>query len=226
MVTEPQTDDVTDDVTGPRLLAVSVGRPRPIDRNGQEATTAIWKVPVDGPILAAGVNLAGDDQADRRAHGGYDKAIYSYADEDRRWWEGELGRSVDLGGFGENLTTAGIDLGQARIGERWRVGSALLEVSEPRIPCWKLNRRMDDRRFIQRFNAAERPGSYLRIVEEGPLQAGDTITVVDVPDHDLTIGEVARTHRDRDRVGAERMLAVDAVSAAWKGWAREILDRS
>ncbi|MEL6984445.1 MAG: MOSC domain-containing protein [Actinomycetota bacterium] len=225
-MTEAATEPMPEPVTEAKLLAVSVGRPRTIDRNGQEATTAIWKAPVDGPVLAAGVNLAGDDQADRSVHGGYDKAIYSYADEDRRWWEAELGQPVELGGFGENLTTVGIDLGRARIGERWRVGAALLEVSEPRIPCWKLNRRMDDRRFIQRFTAAGRPGSYLRIVEEGELQAGDPITVVHVPDHDLTIGEVAETYRERDRAGAERMLAVEAVSEGWKGWARELLERS
>jgi len=206
-----------------RILAVSVGRQRPIDRNGQPTETAIWKAPVDGPVRAVGVNLVGDDQADRQAHGGADKAIYAYADEDRRWWEGELGRPIDVAGFGENLTTEGRDLGRAVIGERWRVGTVLLEVSEPRVPCWKLNRRMDDDRFIQRFSAAGRPGSYLRIVEEGELQAGDGIELVEVPDYGLTVGDVAAMYRDR--IGVERILAVEAMSEAWKSWARTAIER-
>ncbi len=206
-----------------QILAVSVGRPRPIDRNGQPAETAIWKAPVDGPVRAVGVNLVGDDQADRQAHGGTHKAIYAYADEDRRWWEGELGRPVELASFGENLTTEGRDLRRAVIGERWRVGTVLLEVSEPRVPCWKLNRRMGDDRFIQRFNAAGRPGTYLRIIEEGELQAGDHIVVTDVPDHGLTVGEVAAMYRDQ--LGVERILAVEAISDAWKSWARSKIER-
>ncbi len=212
-----------DGASGGRILAVSVGQPRPIDHNGRPTETAIWKTPIDGPVRAVGVNLVGDDQADREAHGGHDKAIYAYADEDRRWWEGELGRPVEVGGFGENLTTEGRDLGRVVIGERWRIGTVLVEVSEPRVPCWKLNRRMDDDRFIQRFNAAGRPGAYLRIIEEGELQAGDEIVPIEVPDHGLAVGDVAAMYRDRE--GVERLLEVEAVSEAWKSWARSTIER-
>lgn len=165
-----------------------------------------------------------DDQADRQAHGGPDKAIYAYADEDRRWWEIDLGRSIDVGGFGENLSTEGIDLTEALVGERWRVGTTLLEVSEPRMPCWRLNLRMAEPRFVKLFGAAGRPGTYLRIVEEGDIGAGDVIEIVATPDHALTVGEVARIfHHDRQAAG--QLLAVNDLSEAWIAWAQRTLDR-
>ncbi len=210
-----------------RVATINVGVPRTVDRNGQPATTAIWKAPIDGPVEARGVNLVGDDQADRRVHGGVDKAVYAYAVEDRHWWEGELGRTLDAGGFGENLSTEGVDLTGAVIGTRWRIGTATFEVSEPRVPCWKLNLRMDDNRFIQRFTAAGRPGAYLRIVGEGSLQAGDEIVVDQVPDHGVTVGHVAGLYadRNRDRGRVERLLEVPELSDAWKEWATSSLDR-
>lgn len=216
-------DDERSAATG-TVVAVSVGQPRTVDRQGRPATTAIYKSAVEGPVRAVGINLEGDDQADRQGHGGYDKAIYAYADEDRRWWETEVGRPIDLGGFGENLTTSGLDLTGALVGERWRIGSVDLEVSEPRVPCWKLNHRMGDNRFIQRFTAAGRPGTYLRIIGEGTLEAGDEITVTSVPDHDLSVGEVARIYRERS--GAERILDVEAMSDAWRAWAQRTIDRA
>ena len=204
--------------------SVNVGRPRDVEHHGRPAKTAIWKTPVTGRIQARGVNLNGDDQADRHSHGGPDKAIYAYAIEDRRWWETDLGRSLDVGGFGENLTTEGIDLTAAVIGERWHVGTTMLEVSEPRLPCWRLNLRMGDPRFIQRFVAAGRPGSYLRIIEEGDIGTGDLIEVLTVPDHGLTVGDVAHIfHHDGPAAG--RLLVVDGLSDAWKAWAQRTLDR-
>ena len=118
-----------------RVLSINVGRPREFVYNGRPAKSAIWKLPVVGRIAARGVNLEGDDQADRKAHGGPDKAVYAYAAEDSRWWEEKLGRSLPYGQFGENLTTEGIEVNDALIGERWEIGSTVLEVSEPRIPC-------------------------------------------------------------------------------------------
>ena len=127
-----------------RVLSVNVGRPRPFEFNGRQVRSASWKSPVVGRVAARGVNLEGDDQADRKAHGGVDKAIYAYAIEDLRWWESELGRSLPVAQFGENLTTEGIDVNGALVGERWEVGTTLLEVAEPRVPCWRLGVRMDD----------------------------------------------------------------------------------
>jgi len=118
-----------------RLLSVNVGTVRQIELAGQARTTAIWKLPVSGRVAVRGVNLAGDDQADRRAHGGPDKAVYAYAREDYAWWERQLDRTLDPGMFGENLTTEGIDLTDALVGERWRVGSAVCRSPRPGCPA-------------------------------------------------------------------------------------------
>ena len=161
-----------------KVLSVSVGGAREFEYHGRPARSAIWKTPVSGRVAVAGVNLAGDDQADREAHGGPDKAVYAYAVEDARWWEQEVGRPFAYAEFGENLTTEGIDVNGALVGERWAIGSTVLEVSEPRVPCWRLGVRMNDPAFLRRFTAALRPGAYLRIVSEGDLGEGDAIRVV------------------------------------------------
>ena len=207
-----------------RVLAVSVGRPREFDYHGRPARSAIWKLPVSGRVAARGVNLAGDDQADREAHGGPDKAVYAYAVEDSRWWESQIGRPIAFAEFGENLTTEGIKVNDALVGERWSIGSTVLEVSEPRIPCWRLGVKMNDPKFIRSFTEAMRPGSYLRIVTEGDVAAGDAIGIVSKPDHDLTVRDVFRIYtRDRDECG--RILDVPQMSDAWKRWAREMLEK-
>jgi len=211
--------------TAGTVLSVSVGRAREFEYNGRPAKSAIWKSPVVGRIAVRGVNLAGDDQADRKAHGGPDKAVYAYAIEDARWWGQEIGRSLAHGEFGENLTTEGIEVNDALIGERWAIGSAVLEVSEPRIPCWRLGVRMNDKMFPRRFTEALRPGAYLRIVVEGELGAGDEIRVVERPDRDLTIRDVFRIYT-RAHHEAGRLLAVAQMSAAWKRWANDVLRKA
>jgi MOSC domain-containing protein YiiM len=173
----------------PHLLSVNVGRARPVATGRRTVLTAIWKAPVDGRVAVEGVNLSGDEQADRSLHGGPDKAVYGYAIEDTRRWEGELGRELGPGAFGENLTTEGIDVSEALVGERWRVGTTLLEVVQPRLPCFKLGLRMNDPSFVRRFARASRPGAYFRILEEGDLAAGDPVEVdlAALPDHGVTL---------------------------------------
>ncbi len=208
-----------------RVLSVNVGGVREFEYNGRPAKSAIWKSPVDGRIRVRGVNLDGDDQADRKVHGGPDKAIYAYAIEDLRWWDEQIGRSLEFGEFGENLTTEGIDANDARVGERWKVGTTLLEVSEPRVPCWRFSVRMNDKYFPRRFTEALRPGAYLRIITEGDLAAGDEIQVTDRPDHDLTVRDVFRIFaRDRDEAG--RLVAVPQVSESWRAWAENRLQKA
>ena len=207
------------------VLSVNVGRIREFDFNGQPAVSAIWKAPVTGRVAARGVNLEGDDQADRGAHGGPDKAVYAYAIEDGRWGETELGRPLESGEFGENLTTEGIDVNGALVGESWEVGSTVLEVSEPRVPCWRLGVRMEDKLFPRRFTEAGRPGTYLRIVVEGELGAGDEIRVIERPDHDLTIGDIFRIYT-AGHDEADRLLSVPQLSEAWRHWAQARVDRN
>ncbi len=173
----------------PRVISVNVGTPEVVETGRRRVLTAIWKHPVDGRVRVRGVNLEGDDQADRTVHGGPDKAVYAYAMEETRAWSAELGRELEPGSFGENLTTEGIDVSGALVGERWRVGTTLLEAVQPRVPCFKLGVRMNDARFVRRFARASRPGAYFRILEEGDLAAGDEILVDEAsrPDHGVTL---------------------------------------
>jgi MOSC domain-containing protein YiiM len=176
-----------------RLISVNVGLPKLVDSGTRQIETAIWKHPVEGRVAVRGVNLEGDRQADLTVHGGPDKAVYAYAIEETRLWERELGRELGPGAFGENLTTEGVDVSGAVLGERWRIGTTLLEVVQPRLPCFKLGLKMGDPGFLRTFARASRPGAYLKIVAEGELGAGDAIEV-DLggrPDHGVSVRLVA-----------------------------------
>jgi len=201
------------------VLSVNVAQMRQIERHGELVWTGIWKHPVTGPVAVRGVNVEGDDQGDRSVHGGADKAVYAYAREDIDWWERELGRELPDGVFGENLTLHGVDPARALVGERWRVGSVLLEVSEPRFPCWKLGVRFGDPLMLKRFATARRSGAYLRIVEEGTLEAGDRVEPVSRPAHNLTIADFVHAFLE-DRSQLPRLL-IPEVSESWRDWVLE-----
>jgi MOSC domain-containing protein YiiM len=177
-------------------------------------TTAIWKEPVTGAIRVEGVNLAGDDQADRRVHGGPDKAVYAYAMEDYAWWSTQVG-PVGPGTFGENLTTVGLDLTASCVGDRWHVGTTVLEVSQPRSPCFKLGIRMGDDGFPRTFMAAGRPGAYLRIVQSGVIEAGDHIRTVPASPPFITVGALASGDLTHDE-----LLVIGADERVPEGWRR------
>jgi MOSC domain-containing protein YiiM len=168
------------------------------------------------------VNLAGDAQADRKAHGGPDKALYAYAAEDLEWWSSQLGHELGPGSMGENLTTSGLDLSEAVVGERWEAGSVVLQVTQPRIPCYKLGIRMGDDRFPERFAEARRHGVYLRILAEGALRAGDEIQVVERPAHGFRAVEVAHIFYDQHHRAGE-LLGVAELAESWHRWARRML---
>jgi MOSC domain-containing protein YiiM len=183
------------------LASVNVGRPAPLIIGDRAVRSGIVKRAVTGPVAVGTAGIAGDEQADKVNHGGPYKAAYAYAREDADWWEGQLGRTLDDGAFGENLTLAGVDVSGARIGERWRIGTVELEVSGPRVPCAKLGARMGDPRFPKRFVAAGRPGAYLAVTAPGTLQAGDHVAVVHRPSHDVTVALVSEVAlRDRTRL--------------------------
>ncbi|GMQ86253.1 MAG: MOSC domain-containing protein [Acidimicrobiia bacterium] len=204
-----------------KIISVNVGEPRSVEYRGRIVSTGIYKYPVQGAVRVEGVNLDGDNQADRRVHGGFDKAVYAYAAEDYEWWSEQLGRTLLPGTFGDNLTTTGIDVGAAVVGQLWRIGDVALEVSEPRVPCYKLGIRMEDPGFPKVFSAADRPGAYLRIVEEGSLAAGDRIEIGSPPPHDLTVADIARIH-NRDQHEAGRLLEAAQLSEPWQRWARSL----
>ena len=201
-----------------RVESINVGQPRTVDWHGREVTSAIWKQPVTGRRWLRGVNVDGDDQADRRVHGGPTKAVYAYAVEDYAWWSTALAVDLQPGTFGENLTISGVNPADRIVGERWRVGSAVLRVTEPRIPCFKLGIRMGDAGFVHEFADAARPGTYLAIEREGEVGAGDPIELLSRPDHDITIGTVERAyHGHRDL--RERLVDLPDLSASWRDWA-------
>ena len=156
---------------------------------GSVGVTAIDKRPADGPLTVRKLGVHGDVQANRVHHGGPDKAVYAFADEDAAHFGELLGYPVTPGLFGENLRTAGLDVTGAVLGERWRVGEALvLEVTMPRTPCATFQRRLREPRWVARFQQEGRPGAYLRVVTPGAIAAGDEITVLDRPGHGVTIG--------------------------------------
>jgi MOSC domain-containing protein YiiM len=203
-----------------QIESVNVGEPRPVEVDGHTVWTAIWKSPVKGRVPLRGVNLRGDDQADRTVHGGPDKAVYAYAAEDTEWWEAQLEAPLGPGAFGENLTLRGLPVSEAVIGERWAVGSAVLEVAQPRLPCFKLGLRMGDPRFLKRFAAAARPGAYLRVVREGEIGAGDQIDVLSRPAHAVTSALVSRALlREPQLLGAA--LQAPELPAGLRGWMQE-----
>ena len=201
-----------------KLLSVNVGRPRPNPWKGL-AATGIDKQPVDGPVavIAPGpkgtgmVGLAGDRVYDVKHHGGTDQAVYTYAREDLDRWEPELGRPLANGNFGENLTTAGLDVNGALIGERWRIGpDVVLEVSCPRIPCATFQGWLERAGWIKRFTQAALPGAYLRVIEPGNVRAADPVEIVHRPQHDVTVALAFRAlTREPDLL--PRILVADAL---------------
>jgi len=205
-----------------RVVSVNVGRPKPLVTGRRVIESAIVKAPVEGPVAVRGVNLEGDDQADRSVHGGPDQAVYAYASEDIAFWSDVTGLDLGPGAFGENLTTAGIDVSGARIGERWRIGTVELRVTGPRIPCFKLEARIGVRGFQKQFLHAGRAGAYFAIAEEGELRAGDAVEVVHRPEHDVTPRLIVETMwLDRTRL-AEVEPAVPDMLPKLREWYEEL----
>ena len=211
-----------------RVLSVNVGRPR-ANRWKPVTLTGIDKRPVDGPVMVTrpgtkgtgAVGLTGDRVYDVKHHGGTDQAVYAYAREDLDGWAAELGRSLTNGVFGENLTTKGVAVNEALIGERWRVGrDVVLEVSCPRIPCGTFQGWLDRAGWIKWFTEAARPGAYLRVITPGRIRAGDQVVIEHRPDHDVTIAVTFRAATTEPEL-LPRLLAADALPEEIKNLARK-----
>ena len=206
-----------------RVISVNVGREAGATWAGGLKRTAIDKRPVAAAVPAGVLGLAGDEQADRAGHGGPDQALYAYAREDLDWWAARLGRPVRDGMFGENVTTAGLDLNGALIGEIWQFGSVVVQVTAPRIPCIVFRNWMGEKGWIRRFRAAGRPGPYLRVRRPGAVQAGDPIRRLSRPAVSVTVAEVMAAYYERDAAVVRRMVAVPGHSSRWDGMAGEWL---
>ncbi|GCD88420.1 MOSC domain-containing protein [Nocardioides sp. LS1] len=199
---------------GALLLSVNLGTPREAAW-AEIGRTSIDKQPVAGPVLARRLGLDGDQISDRRHHGGVDQAVYAFAREDLDLWAADLGEEVRDGQFGENLTTSGIDVNEAEVGERWLVGDAVLEVASVRIPCndfknWMGRCGYDNRAWVRRFTETGRPGPYLRVVQEGLIRAGDEITVSHRPGHGVTVSTMFRA-LTTDHALLPELLRVDGL---------------
>ncbi len=216
-------------MAGAEVLSVNVGRIAAASWATPLGMTAIDKRPVSGRVEVGPLGLAGDQQADKRDHGGVDQAVYAFAREDLDVWAVRLGRDITNGMFGENLTTQGMDLNEALVGERWRAGSAILEVAHARIPCnvfkgWMDANGVDSAGWVKRFAAEGRPGAYLRVVEPGEIGSGDSLDVVDRPDHDVTVGLLFRA-LTTERELLPRLLVASALPTEIRSAAEQYATR-
>lgn len=189
-----------------RVVSVNIGKPRSVQMGKRTRTTGIFKEPQPGRVRVAGVTVGDDVQVDKKHHGGPMQAVYAYAAEDYEWWEGELEAELAPGTFGENLTTLGMDVTNALIGEVWAINDVAIQVTDPRTPCSTLRARMGIPGFVKRFAASRRFGAYFGIVQEGELGAGDSIEIVDRPGHGVTIARLGAAYFDKDIAEAEAIF--------------------
>ena len=211
-----------------RLLSVNVGLPQDVAWHGRTVHTAVWKRPVEGPRMVRRLNIDGDGQGDLAGHGGEHRAVFVYQIESYRYWQRELGRDDFVHGqFGENFTVAGLADDQVRIGDRYQVGGALFEVTQPRVTCYRVGIRMGNPQIPALLVSHHRPGFYLRVLREGPVQAGDDIVQVASGPEGMTVAEVDALlylpGHSRQRVA--EALRIPALPDGWKASFRALLDQ-
>jgi MOSC domain-containing protein YiiM len=207
-----------------KLISLQVGLPRTITTDGQELTTGIYKAPVERRIQLLRLNLEGDRQADLSVHGGQDKAVYVYPSEHYPYWKKKLpGVDLPWGAFGENFTTEGLLEDTVCLGDRFTVGTAEVVVTQPRLPCFKLNLKFESDIMAKRFVASRRSGFYLRVLREGEVGPGDEIALAHHDENDVSISDTLRIHL-HDPVSSElihRALRVEYLPAGWRERFRE-----
>lgn len=211
-----------------KLISVNVGLPRDIVWKDRIVTTGIFKEPVAGRVAVRQHNLDGDRQADLSVHGGAEKAVYAYPSEHYEFWRAEL-PDVEFawGKFGENLTTAGLDEASTNIGDRFRIGSATLMVTQPRLPCYKLAAKFNRDDILKRFLASGRTGFYLSVIEEGEIGAGDAIEALSRDENNITVTDIVRLYLRKSEevelmVKASRL---DALPESWREHFRKQLEK-
>ena len=206
-----------------KVLSVNVGLPRKVLFDGKIITTAIFKDPVEGPIMLRKLNLDGDKQADLTVHGGVNKAVYSYPAEHYDYWRKQL-PDIDLmwGMFGENFTTEGLMEDDVNIGDQLRIGSAKLIATQPRMPCYKLGVRFGRMDMIRRFLASGRPGIYFKVLGEGKIQVGDNINIIRKDKNKVSVKDIVHLYVNRDRAeNIEMMRRATKILALPEGWKNE-----
>jgi len=205
-----------------RVISVNTGQEADLVIGGKPARTAIEKRPAAGPVRVGFLGLDGDEHADSEHHGGPEQAVYAYAREDLDWWVERLGRELRNGQFGENITTMGLDITGAMIGEKWQIGTAVVQVTSPRIPCITFQSWLSEDRWVRRFAAARRPGAYLRVLTPGTVSAADEARVVDRPAASVTVAEsMLAYYGDQDLM--RRLLKVEGRGEKWELIGRRVL---
>jgi MOSC domain-containing protein YiiM len=202
-----------------KVLSVNVGLPREIEWRAEAVETAIFKSPVGGRVAVTRLNLAGDRQADLSVHGGPEKAVYAYPSEHYPYWREQLpGTALPGGAFGENLTIEGLSEAKLRVGDVLRIGTAELVVTQPRLPCYKLNARFHRPDMVKRFLRSGRTGFYLAVAKEGHLGAGDPIELVPADSSAIGVTEVVTLYTDKANRGEllQRALATAALPQSWR----------
>ena len=201
------------------VVSVNVGLPREVEWTGKRVTTGIFKSAVVGPVCVRTLNLEGDGQADLSVHGGLTKAVYAYPSAHYEFWRAELpGVALPWGVFGENLSTAGLTEGDVQIGDEFRIGTVRVRATEPRLPCYKLGLRLERPDIVKRFLASQRTGFYFSVLQEGRVQAGDSIVRVRTARQGVSVADIARLYTsDRDNVDLlHRVVALDALGDSWR----------
>ena len=215
-----------------KLISVNTGLPRGVTWHGKNVTTGIFKHPVEGRVALKKFNLDGDRQADLSVHGGEYKAVYCYPIEHYDYWKKELpGRELPLAVFGENFTTAGLTEDSVHIGDQFSIGSVLVVVTQPRLPCYKLGVRFQSDEMVKRFLASGRTGFYVAVSREGEVGAGDEITVMSRDPHAVSVSEIVRLYVEKaysadDVALIRRALRVEALTESWKDEFRERLQKA
>src|SRR6516162_4722981 len=202
-----------------RLLSVNVGLPRDIEWKGRTVHTGIWKSPVQGRCRVGRLDLDGDGQGDRAGHGGEQRAVYVYQIESYRYWQEQLKRNDFVyGQFGENFTVEGLADDAVSIGDRYEIGSAVFEITQPRVTCYRVGIRMNEPRMAALLTGSGRPGFYFRVLQEGEVGAGDEIVKVGEAEERMTVAAINALlyspNHARDRL--ERTLRIDALSPGWR----------
>jgi len=205
------------------ILSVNIGKPVPFEHT-TPGVTGIFKTPVSAPVQVTAKGLAGDAIIDTAHHGGRDQAVYVYFAEDYDWWSDELGRKLDPGTFGENLTIAGMSSQTSQIGDRFSIGDLQLEVTSPRIPCRTFAARMEDKFFVKRFLAADRPGVYCRVLSEGVIEAGARVGFTRFVGDIVLVTEMCHTwnRSDLDDATIARYLATPIHEKERARWQKDL----
>ncbi len=213
-------------MTNALIIAVNVGTIKDMRVSGRPNRSAIDKRPAAGRVVAAKLGLVGDEQADKDNHGGVDQAIYAYAREDLDWWTEQTSQEFRNGAFGENLTTVGLDVTGALIGEIWRLGEeVVVQVTAPRVPCRVFAAWTEEAHWVKRFAQARRPGAYLRVLTEGEVGAGDRIQVLSKPEQRVTIAEAMQAYYgDPDIMRV--LLTVEGRGNKWDDIGEQVLGRA